>query len=53
MIFVMNLTHIEGKSVVVNRFIKTLKGTICKQLVANDSKSFLGYLNRYLSPFYW
>ena len=28
---VMYLTHNEGKSVVVERFIKTLKGKICKK----------------------
>ena len=34
-------THNEDKSVVTERFIRTLKGKIYKKLTANDSKSFL------------
>ena len=41
-----HLTHNEGKSIVAERFIKTLKAKICKKLTANDSKSYLGYLNK-------
>ena len=39
-------TYYEGQSVVTERFIKTLKGNICKTMTANDSKSYLGYLNK-------
>ena len=42
----MKSTHNEGKSVVVERFIKTLKSKIYKTLTADDSKSYLGYLNK-------
>ena len=42
----MYLTHNEGKSVVAERFIRTLKGKIYKKMTANDSKSYLGYLNK-------
>ena len=38
-------THNEDKSVVPERFIRTLMGKICKNITANDSKSYLGYLN--------
>ena len=38
-------THNEGKSAVLERFIQTSKGKIYKKLIANDSKSYLGYLN--------
>ena len=33
-------THKEGKSVTAERFIKTLKAKIYKEVTANDSKSF-------------
>ena len=39
-------THNEGKSVIAERFIKTLKSKIYKKMTANDSKSSLLYLNR-------
>ena len=38
-------THNEGKSVVAERFIRTLKGRIYKKMTVNDCKSCLGYLN--------
>ena len=38
-------THNEGKSVIAERFIKTLKAKIYKKMTANDSKSYLRYLN--------
>ena len=40
-------THNEGKSDVVGRFIRTLKGKINKKLIANDRNdpSYFGYLN--------
>ena len=36
-------THNEGKSVMAERFIKTLKDKIYKKMTANDSKSYLSY----------
>ena len=42
----MHSTHNESKSIVAERFIKALKGTICKKLTANKSKYYLGYLNK-------
>ena len=39
-------THNEGKSVVAERFIKTLKGKTYTKLPANDKKSCLDYLNK-------
>ena len=39
-------THNEGKSVVVERFTKFLKSKIYEKLTANDSKSYLGYLDK-------
>ena len=41
----MHFTHNEGKSVTVVRIIKTLKSKIYKRMSANDSKSYLLYLN--------
>ena len=35
----MSLTHNEGKSVVVERFIKTFRGKIFKQMLNNNNKS--------------
>ena len=42
----MYLTHIEDKSVVAERFIKTLNGKIYKKLTAKERKPYLGYLNK-------
>ena len=42
----MHSKYNEGKSVVAESFIKTLKGKIYKKLMANDSKSHVGYLNK-------
>ena len=39
-------THNEGKSVIVERFVKTLKAKIYKKMTASDSKSYLRYLNK-------
>ena len=41
----MYFTHDEGNSVVADRFINTLKGTIYKKMINNENKSYLGYLN--------
>ena len=38
--------HNEGKSVIAERFIKILKTKINKKVTANDSKSYLPYLNQ-------
>ena len=38
--------HNEGKSVIAGRFIKTLRGKTYKKLTANDSKSYIGHLNK-------
>ena len=39
-------TCIDGKSVIAERFIKTLKAKIYKNMAANNSKSNLSYLNK-------
>ena len=39
-------THYEGKSVIAERFIKTLKAKVYKKMTANDNKSYLNYLNK-------
>ena len=39
-------THNEGKSIIAERFIKTLNAEIHKKMTANDSKSYLPYLNK-------
>ena len=47
----MYLTRNEGKSVVSEMFIKTLKGKIYKTFTANDSKSYIGYLNKLVDEY--
>ena len=42
----MYCTHNEDKSVIAERFIKTLKSKIYKKMTANNSKSYLPYLNK-------
>ena len=37
------MTHNEGKSVVSEKFVRTLKGKIYKKMTANFSKSYLRY----------
>ena len=39
-------TYNEGQLVVIERFMKTLKGKICKTMTTNNSKSYLSYLNK-------
>ena len=39
-------THNEGKSVIAERFSKTLKAKIYKIMTTNDSKPDLPYLNK-------
>ena len=43
-------THNEGKSVISERFIKTLKSKIYKKMTANDSKSY-PYLNELVDQY--
>ena len=38
--------HNEGKSVIADKFIKTLTFIIYKKMTANNSKSYLPYLNK-------
>ena len=38
--------HNKGKSVIAERFVKTLKAIIYKKMTANDSKSYLPDLNK-------
>ena len=42
--------HNEGKSVIAERFIKTLEARIYKKMTANDSKPYLAYLNKLVDP---
>ena len=44
-------THNEGKSVIAERFIKTLKSKIYKKMTANDNKSYLLYLNKLVDQY--
>ena len=44
-------THNEGKSLIAEWFIKTLKAKIYKQMTANDSKSYLSYLNKLVDQY--
>ena len=45
------LTHNKGKSVVVERFIRTLKGKIYKTTTVNDRKSYLSCLNELVDEY--
>ena len=44
-------TYSESKSVVAERFIKTLKAKICRKMTVNDSKSYLPYLNKLVDQY--
>ena len=44
-------THNEGKSVIAERFIKTLKYKIYKRMTVNDSKSFFPYFNKLVDQY--
>ena len=44
-------THNEGKSVVADRFIRTLKSKIYEKMTANDKKSYVGYLNKLVEEY--
>ena len=43
--------HNEGKSVIAERFIKRLKAKIYKKMTANDTKSYLPYLNKLVDQY--
>ena len=43
--------HIEGDSIIAERFIKTLKGNINKNMTASDSNSYLSYLNKLVDQY--
>ena len=45
------LTHNEHNSVIGERFIKALKAKIYKKMTANDSKSYLSYLNKLVDQY--
>ena len=44
-------THNEGKSVIAERFIKTLKAKVYKKMAANNNKSYLAYLNKLVDQY--
>ena len=46
MIFLMHSTYKEGKSVIAEMFIQTLKSKIYKKNTATDRKSYLSYLSK-------
>ena len=44
-------THYEDKSVIAERFVKTLKSKTYKRITANDSKSYPLYLNKLVDQY--
>ena len=44
-------TQSEGKSIVAERFFSTLKGKIYIKMTANNSKSYLSYLNELVDEY--
>ena len=44
-------THNEGKPVIAERFVKTLKAKIYQKMTPNDSKPFLSYLNKLVDQY--
>ena len=44
-------THNEGKSIITERFIKTLKAKIYKKITANDSKSYVSHLSKLVDQY--
>ena len=44
-------THNEGKPVIAERFVKRLNTKIYKKITANDSKSYLPYLNKFVDQY--
>ena len=49
--FLMYSTHNEGKSVIAERFTKTLKSKIYKKMTANNSKFYLPYLSKLVDQY--
>ena len=47
----MHSTHNEGKPVIPESFIRTLKAKIYRKMAANNSKSYLSYLNKLLDQY--
>ena len=47
----MHSTHNEGKSVIAEKFIKTIKAKIYKKVTGNDIKSYLSYLNKIVGQY--
>ena len=47
----MYMTHNEGKSVIAERFIKALNVKIYNKMTANDSKSYLNFLNKLIDQY--
>ena len=47
----MHFTHKKGKSVVAERFVRTLKGKIYSQMTANDTRSYIGYLKKLVDEY--
>ena len=43
--------HNEGKPVIAESFIRTLKAKIYRKMTANNSKSYLSYLNKLLDQY--
>ena len=43
--------HNEGKPVIAERFVKTLKAKIYQKMTPNDSKPFLSYLNKLVDQY--
>ena len=41
----------EGKSIVAERFIRTLKANIYKEMTANNSDCYLDYLNKLVDEY--
>ena len=48
----MDSTHNNSKSVIAERFIKTLKSKIYKKMTANDRKSYLSYLYKLVDQYH-
>ena len=44
-------TYNEGEAVITERFIKTFKAKSYKKMTANDSKSYLRYLNKLVEQY--
>ena len=47
----MHSIHNEGKSVIVVRLVRTIKGKLYKNVITDNSKSYLAYLNRFVDQY--